>query len=82
MQETLEDVRLANRELRLEGQFKGNDVFEVAKLYTFRDGKLHRVVCFCQVCNITSYRPGDCYCCQNPFELREVPVDLFSAQRN
>lgn len=80
--EALEDARLANRELRLEGQFKGNDVFEVAKLYTVRDGKLHRVVYFCQVCNITAYRPGDCYCCQKPFELREIPVAPFSAQRN
>ena len=71
---TLQDQRLANREVRLEGTMKGDGIFEVERLYTVKDGKLYRVRYFCRVCNIEALEPGNCVCCQQPTELQEIPV--------
>jgi hypothetical protein len=71
---TLQDKRLANREVRLEGAMKGDGTFEVERLYTVKGGKLYRVRYFCKVCNIEALEPGNCVCCQQPTELQEVPV--------
>ncbi len=71
----LGDDRISGRELRLEGRWKGADTFEVDRLFTVRDGKLHKVTYYCHICDITSYKPGLCDCCQQPTEVREVPRD-------
>jgi hypothetical protein len=71
---TLEDKRLANREVRVEGIPKTDGTFEVARLYTLRNGKLYRVRYFCNICNIEALEPGNCVCCQQPTELQEIPV--------
>jgi hypothetical protein len=71
---TLQDKRLANREVRLEGTMKADGTFEVERLYTVKDGKLYRVRYFCKVCNIEALEPGICVCCQQPTELQEIPV--------
>jgi hypothetical protein len=71
---TLEDQRLANREVRLEGTMQADGHFEVAHLFTLRDGKLYRVRYYCNVCNIVALEPGRCVCCQRPTELQEIPV--------
>ena len=71
---TLQDRRLANREVRLEGTMKGDGTFEVERLYTVKGGKLYRVRYFCKVCNIEALEPGNCVCCQQPTELQEIPV--------
>lgn len=71
---TLEDQRLANREVRLEGTMKADGRFEVAHLFTVREGKLYRVRYYCNVCNIAALEPGRCVCCQRPTELQEIPV--------
>ncbi len=72
---TLEDKRLRDREVRLEGTSKPDGSFEVERLYTVHNGKLYRVRYYCEVCNIEALEPGDCVCCQQPTELQEVPVD-------
>ncbi len=71
---TLQDKRLANREVRLEGIMKGDGTFEVERLYTVKDGKLYRVRYFCKICNIEALEPGNRVCCQQPTELQEIPV--------
>jgi len=71
---TLEDKRLENREVRLEGTMKRDGTLEVARLYTIRQGKLFRVRYYCDVCNIAALEPGPCVCCQRPTELQEIPV--------
>jgi hypothetical protein len=71
---TLQDKRLANREVRLEGTAKGDGTFEVAQLFTVKDGKLYRVRYFCRTCNLAALEPGNCVCCQQPTELQEIPV--------
>ena len=72
---TLQDKRLASRQVRLEGTKKPDGTFEVAKLFTVRNGKLYRVRYYCEVCNIEALEPGNCVCCQQPTELQEIPVE-------
>jgi hypothetical protein len=71
---TLQDQRLLNREIRVEGTLKPEGTFEVAHLFTVRDGKLYKVRYYCNVCNIAALEPGNCVCCQRPTELQEIPV--------
>ncbi len=66
---------LAGRQVQVDGRWKVPGTLEVERLLTMRDGKLFRPVYFCDVCNITSYKPGPCPCCQGPLELREFPFD-------
>jgi hypothetical protein len=72
---TLQDKRLTNRQVRLEGTKKPDGTFEVAKLFTVRNGKLYRVRYFCEICNIEALEPGNCVCCQQPTELQEIPIE-------
>jgi hypothetical protein len=71
---TLQDKRLANRDVRLQGTMKADGTFEVAKLFTVRDGKMFRVRYYCEICNIEALEPGKCICCQQPTELQEAPA--------
>jgi hypothetical protein len=72
---TLKDPRLANREIRVEGEWAPDGTLKVSQFYTVKNGKLYRVRYFCEVCNIGSLEPGDCVCCQAPTELQEIPVE-------
>lgn len=71
---TLQDKRLAARDVRLEGVTQPDGTFEVAKLFTVHNGKVYRVRYYCEVCNIEALEPGPCVCCQQPTELQEIPV--------
>lgn len=71
---TLQDQRLVNREVRVEGTLKPDGTFEVAHLFTVRDGKLYKVRYYCNICNISALEPGNCVCCQRPTELQEIPL--------
>ncbi|HUI40562.1 MAG TPA: hypothetical protein VL523_01215 [Terriglobia bacterium] len=72
---TLQDSRLAGREVRLMGERDAGGVFEAEHLFTVRDGKLYRLRFYCHVCNIAATEPGPCVCCQRPTELEEIPAD-------
>src|SRR5215467_10795342 len=71
---TLQDQRLLGREVRVEGARKPDATFEVAHLFTVRDGKLYKVRYYCDICNIAALEPGNCVCCQRPTELQEIPL--------
>lgn len=71
---TLQDKRLENREIRVEGEWQPDGTLKVNQFNTVRDGKLFRVRYFCEVCNIEALEPGNCICCQQPTELQEIPV--------
>jgi hypothetical protein len=71
---TLHDERLLNREIRVDGSPKPDCTFEVAHLFTVRDGKLYKVRYYCDICNIVAQDPGNCVCCQRPTELQEIPL--------
>ena len=72
---TLEDNRLANREIRVEGEWAPDGSLKVTHFYTVKNGKLYRVRYYCEVCNIAALEPGKCVCCQHPTELQEIPVE-------
>jgi hypothetical protein len=71
---TLQDKRLANREIRVEGEWQPDGTLKVNHFFTVHNGKLFRVRYFCEVCNIEALEPGNCVCCQQPTELQEIPV--------
>ncbi len=71
---SLQDKRLAGRELRLEGQRQPDGSFEVERIFTMHDGKLYRIRYYCETCNIEALEPGNCVCCQQPTELQEYPA--------
>ena len=70
---TLEDKRLANREVQVQGIIEPDGALKVDRFSTIRNGKLYRVRYFCEVCNIEALEPGPCACCQQPTELQEIP---------
>jgi len=72
---TLQDQRLLNREVRVEGTLKTDHTFEVSHLFTVRDGRLYKVRYYCDICNIAALEPGNCVCCQRPTELQEIPLN-------
>ena len=71
----LHDPKLADRTWELVGVVHPMDRFEVRRLFTVKDGKLHTVTYYCEICHIVSYRPGRCMCCQEDVELRETPAE-------
>ena len=72
---TLQDKRLADREIRVEGEWQPDGTLKVNHFYTLHSGKLFRVRYFCEICNIEALEPGECVCCQQPTELQEIPVE-------
>lgn len=72
---TLEDKRLRNDDVRLEGKYLADGNFQVETIYTVHHGELYRVRYYCETCNIVGLGPGKCVCCQQPTELQEVPVN-------
>jgi hypothetical protein len=71
---TLQDKRLTNHEIRVEGEWQPDGTLKVNHFYTIHNGKLFRVRYFCEVCNIEALEPGNCICCQAPTEMQEIPV--------
>src|ERR1022692_1481251 len=68
----LTDQRLQSKTVRAEGEWTQKDhAFEVKHLHTVKNGKQYRVAYYCPICNIWSFKPGDCVCCLQPTELRE-----------
>lgn len=72
--EIFTDPRVRERELEVRGWFRGDGRFEITKVFSLRNGRLHDLYYFCSVCNITSHRPGPCWCCRADFELKEEPA--------
>ena len=75
---TLQDQRLAGREIRVEEEIQADGKLRVNHFYILREGKTYKVRYFCEVCNIEALEPGDCVCCQQPTELQEIPVETGS----
>jgi hypothetical protein len=70
---TLADTRLSDRPVSVLGSTRPDGAFSVRVLYVVRGESLYRVVYFCAKCNITTFAPGDCMCCQEPTVPIEVP---------
>src|SRR5262245_29768378 len=70
------DERFRRRDLQVTARtFPATDFIEVIKLQSWRDGKLYDLYYFCDICYISSHKPGPCECCQEPVEFRETPAE-------
>ena len=69
---TMRDPQLAKRLWELRGQHQDGGRFAVQKIFTVKDGELHRVTYYCEICHITTHEPGPCMCCQGDTDLREL----------
>jgi hypothetical protein len=69
-----EDARVRERDLVVRARPAGKDAVEIIKVFTVKDGTLHDVHYFCDVCHIAAYVPGHCPCCGQEMELRETPL--------
>ena len=73
---TLGDERISGRQVKLVGIWLRNGSFSVRQFYVVKGDSLYRLVYFCATCNITTFAPGDCACCQQPTVPTEVlPTD-------
>jgi hypothetical protein len=70
------DERVRQRDLQITVRtFPNSDFIEVIKLKSWLNGRLHNLYYFCDICYISSHKPGPCECCQDPFQFRETPAD-------
>ena len=69
------DARVRDRELQVTARpFPRTDFVEVIKLQSWRFGKLYDLDYYCDVCSVSTHKPGLCVCCQDPVQFREIPV--------
>jgi len=69
------DSRLLNRPMRLTGRLlAGTDLLQVVTVQSYKEGRLHDVDYWCDICAIRTYELDKCACCGGPMVLREVPV--------
>lgn len=70
------DERYRQRELQVTARlFPQTNFIEVIKFQSWRNGKLHDLYYFCDVCYISSHKPGPCECCQDPVQFHETPAE-------
>jgi len=70
------DKRFRERELQVTGRiFPESSFLEVIKLQSWRGGQLYDLYYYCDVCAISTHKPGPCECCQDPVQFRETPAD-------
>jgi hypothetical protein len=70
-----QDPVLRGKSVRLTGRLVGKtNLLQVVNVHSYRQGKLHEVYYWCDICAIKGYEKVKCGCCGGPMELREVPV--------
>lgn len=68
------DERVRQRRFRVKVWTREDRYVDIVKIYSIKHGQLYDIYFYCPTCNIRSYEAGDCWCCHQPYELREVPV--------
>jgi hypothetical protein len=70
-----QDPTLLDRPMRLTGRvLPKTNLLQVVNIHSYRQGKLHEIYYWCDICTIRGYEKVKCGCCGGPMELREVPV--------
>lgn len=70
-----DDERFRQRELQVTARsFTDFPFIEVIKLQSIKWGRVFDLYYFCNVCNISTHKPGPCECCQDPVVFTEEPV--------
>lgn len=72
--EIFRDPRVWSREFEIFGRKRADEI-EIIHLHGVQEDQLIRLYYRCDVCNIDAFAPGLCWCCQEEFEFREVPVE-------
>ncbi len=72
--QTIRDERISGKHLRVSGEYRKDGSFQVSDLFVVHPDGLYRIIYFCDVCHITSFKPGNCVCCQQPTKMQEVPL--------
>lgn len=71
------DKRLLNRPMQIHGRLlPGSQLLQVLQVHSMKDGRIHEVYYWCEVCSIKRFsleKSGICECCGGPMEFREVP---------
>src|SRR5262245_55387640 len=75
MRDVFADTRMRERDLKLTVRIHKGNTIDIIKVQSIRDGKLHDVYYFCDVCTITSYAMGPCPCCGKDMEFVETPAN-------
>ena len=70
-----EDGRVRNELLRITVRQDEEGRLALLLVHTLKNGRIYLPHYFCQVCNITAYAPGPCWCCQAEFEFREKETE-------
>ncbi len=74
------DSRFRERDLLVTAKlYPATSFIEVIKLQSLHEGKRYDLYYFCDVCNITTHKPGPCPCCQAPVVFRETPAENEAA---
>ncbi len=69
------DQRYRQRELNIIARpFPETSHVEVIRFQSWLNGQLHDLDYFCDVCMISTHKPGPCECCQDPVVFRERPA--------
>jgi hypothetical protein len=69
------DERLRELELIVRGQvLPKTQIFDVTSLRSVKNGVVHDLFYYCDICAIETPTPGPCLCCQAPVELVEKPL--------
>ena len=68
------DHRVRARELEITARLDSDDRLKIIRIHSVKAGKLYRIFYYCNICSITGFEPGPCYCCYQEFELKETPV--------
>src|SRR5262245_18599322 len=69
------DKALLNRPMQMTGRLlPGSTLFQLLEAQSLKDGKLHEIYYWCDVCSIRRGEMGACECCGGPMKLREIPV--------
>lgn len=73
------DARVREKELQITGWLRGGNL-EIIQVRSVREGRLYDLYYRCEICNITSFEPGPCWCCQEEFEFRETLAGELSEE--
>ena len=69
------DKRLHEKELLLKGNVSGDaKSFDALTIRSIKNGVVHDLYYYCEICAIESVSPDICGCCRMPVELVEKPL--------
>jgi hypothetical protein len=68
------DHRVRERDLQLTAWERHKGQLELVAVQSLKNGKLHDIYYYCDICNITAYAPGPCPCCRRELEFKEAPA--------